>query len=122
MNEELRLPVDALMEDYHQRIASLRRAQEAVRGLTAPAATRDGLVEVDVGPQGQLRAVRLDWRVYDRMPPHQLAVTIVQLAGEAGEDAAARVRDIMAPVLPGGLPSDGDLSGWVPGVSPGGAR
>jgi len=114
MDYDLQASLARLAADYRERLSELRRAQETLRDITATARSHDDSVAVEVGPQGQLRAVRLDPDVYDRMTPHRLALTITQLAGEAAADAAGQVRAVMAPFLPGGLPEDGDFTKLLP--------
>jgi DNA-binding protein YbaB len=109
--------LEGLVAQAREQIAALRRAQERVSELMVPAATSDGLVAVEVGAQGQLRALRLDGAVYERMPPEQLAVVITGLARAAAADAAERARQIMAPVLPGGLRTGQDWGAWLPNAA-----
>lgn len=117
MDGYLDAPLEGLAAQAREQIAALRRAQERVSELIVSAATADGLVQVEVGAQGQIRALRLDDAVYDRMPPEQLAAAITGLLQGAAVDAAERARQIMAPVLPGGLPAGRDWWAWLPDVA-----
>lgn len=114
MNEEMQAPLERLAGQAQEQVAALRRAQQRVSELTASAGTGDGLVRVEVGAQGQLRALRLARGVYDRMPPEQLADVITVLARDAAADAAERAGEIMEPLLPGGLPGARDWWDWLP--------
>jgi DNA-binding protein YbaB len=100
MDEGVRASLQGVTVNYRQRLDELRRMQRDVRAVSATARTRDGVVRVDVGPNGELRDIRLEPRVYDRMDPQQLAHTIMRLIGEATEEAAGRAREITAAFLP----------------------
>jgi DNA-binding protein YbaB len=104
---------------YRRRLDELRQIQEDVRHVTATARTRDGMVSVEVGAQGQLRDIRFHPRVYQRMNPQRLAHTIKQLTGEASREAAGRAKQITAAFLPDDLAArlrDGeeDLTAFLP--------
>lgn len=114
MDEQFRMSLEAIAADYRERMAALRRVQEEVRSITCSARTEDELVEVEVGPQGQLRDVRLDPRVYEQMPPARLSEAIVRLASRAGGDAGRRVGELVAGVVPGAAPAGFDPSEWLP--------
>lgn len=122
MGEGWKVPLEQLAAQAVAQLASVRQAQERVSELRVWAATADGLVAVEVGAQGQLLALRLDAAVYDRRPEGQLAEVITELALEAAAEAAMRVREIVAPVLPAeGLSAGRDwpseAAGVVSGVS-----
>jgi DNA-binding protein YbaB len=115
VNEELRWQLEELSDNYQEKLGEIRRLQQRAGQVTATARSRNGQVSVEVGAQGQLIAVSLDPGVYDRLSPQRLAAAIVELAKTATADAAAQVREIMAPVLPpGGLPADGDFTKLMP--------
>ncbi len=64
------------------------------------------MISVTVGPQGQLRDIRLNPRVYRHLPPSELANAITEQAGRAAADATERRRQLMAPLMPEELPYD----------------
>lgn len=100
MDYDLQARLGKLSEDYQERLAQIRQLQERAGQVTASARSRDGLISVEVGAQGQLVALRLDPGAYERLSPQRLAAVIMELARSAASDAAARVREVMAPVLP----------------------
>ncbi len=114
MDGDLQVPLQHLADQAYEQIAALRRAQGRVSELTVSAATSDGLVRVKAGARGDLREVRLEPEVYQAMPPEQLAATITRLARDAASEAARQALEIMAPVLPAGLPPGTDLTTWLP--------
>jgi DNA-binding protein YbaB len=119
MDERTNASLREIAAGYHQRLEELRKMQDDVRQVTATARTRDGMVSVEVGPQGQLRDIRLHPRVYQRLSPERLAHTIKRLSGEAAQDAAGRARQITSAYLPEDLAArlrDGeeDLTAFLP--------
>ncbi|MFB9831967.1 YbaB/EbfC family nucleoid-associated protein [Actinoallomurus acaciae] len=119
MDDRTPASLHEIADGYHQRLAELRKMQQDVQNVTATARTRDGAVSVEVGAQGDLRAVHLGPRVYDRMNPQRLALTIMELAGEATREASGRARQITAALLPEDVAArlrDGeeDLSAFLP--------
>jgi DNA-binding protein YbaB len=115
LSGELSSALDALAAQASEQAAAVQRAVERVGELRVSAGSADGLVLVEVGAHGQLHRMRLDPRVYERVPPAELAEVITGLVRNAAADAAEQARDIMAPVLPGGLPADRDWWQWAPG-------
>jgi DNA-binding protein YbaB len=113
-DDDLRGQLEDLAADYGDRLARLRQLQVQAGQVTAVARSRDGLVSVMVGAQGQLLGVDLAAGVYERRSPQRLAATVMELAAEAAADAAGQVRQIMGAVLPAGWVPGGDLAGVVP--------
>lgn len=111
---DLRAQLEELATDYGERLAQLRQLQAQAGRVTAVARSRDGLVSVMVGAQGQLLGLDLNQGVYTRMSPQRLAAAIVELARAAAADAANQVSEIMAAVLPTGWVAGGDVAGLVP--------
>jgi DNA-binding protein YbaB len=103
MDEETKASLRDVTTRYRQRLDELRQMQKDVQEVTATARTRDGAILVEVGPQGQMRDLRLDPHVYQRMGPQRLARTIMELVGEASEKAAGRAKEITAAFLPADL-------------------
>jgi DNA-binding protein YbaB len=115
VDDEFRAQMEDAAADFRERQARVRELRRQLSAVTASARSRDGKVSVEVGPQGQLRGIWLDPGTFDRSSPQRLAATIVQLAGIATADAARKVQQIMAPVLPPGRPGPGgDLTSLLP--------
>jgi DNA-binding protein YbaB len=87
----------ARMEAIRDGYADLRQRLLAVR---AAATSEDGLVTVEVGPQGRVRRIDLDPRIYRRPDSRRLAETITETIQRAADDAAERLRDVFRPVMP----------------------
>ncbi len=115
MNDQLSEQREQLSAEYEKRLAEIRKLQQRAGRVTATARSRNGLISVQVGAQGQLLGVRLGPGAYERLSPQRLAATLAELAKTAAADAAGQVREIMSPVLPaGGVPADGDVTRLMP--------
>lgn len=102
--------MEELRARYHNRLAEIRQLQQRAAQVTSTARSRDGLVSVVVGAQGQLVGLQLDPAAYERMSPQRLAALLVEVAKTAAAHAAGQVSDIMAPVRSaGGMSADGGL-------------
>jgi DNA-binding protein YbaB len=86
------------------------------RELTEVGATAkrpDGLVTVVVGPQGQVKDIQLDPRVYRKLDSGELAAAIMELISQATAEVSAQMRTIMSPFIPGGVSDEGiDFMGF----------
>lgn len=102
------------MAQVSEQMAALKHAVEQVGALSVSARSADGLVQVDVGAQGELRGLWLDDSVCDRVPPEKLGEVITGLVRQAAAEAAERAREIMGPVLPGSLPAGQEWWQWLP--------
>ncbi|MBA9001817.1 YbaB/EbfC family nucleoid-associated protein [Thermomonospora cellulosilytica] len=91
MRAEWQAHIDELLKEYRDKRAQLRELQELLATLEATSTAADEMVKVTVGPQGQLKGLEFDPRVYRRLSPSELADAIV----EAAERAAAEVRERM---------------------------
>jgi DNA-binding protein YbaB len=95
--------IDDLLTEYRERRAKageLRRTIEEIAvSVTAPRAA----VKVTVNAQGQVAAIEFPTGGYKRMPPAELAATLMDTIGEATQKALAAVRELMTPELPAGL-------------------
>jgi DNA-binding protein YbaB len=116
MDDDLQAPLRRIAEQAREQIAALRQAQQQAEELIVPAGSSDGLVRVEIGARGELRAVRLDDRVFESMPPRQLAQLITRLAREAAAEAARRVREALEPAMPVRVKPGSDPATWLQGV------
>lgn len=106
----------AQMEAIRDGYADLRQRLLAV---TASATSDDGLVTVEVGPQGRVRHIELDPRIYRRPDSRGLAETITETIRRAADEAAEQLRDVFRPVVPDGQLKayfDNDFDAVVRGV------
>jgi DNA-binding protein YbaB len=115
VDDQLSENLEELRANYQNKRAEIRERQERASRITSIARSRDGLVSLQVGPQGQLLGLSLNPGVYDRLSPQRLAAALMELAKTATADATEQVREIMAPVMPSGVtPAGGDFAGLIP--------
>lgn len=115
VDDELSDNLEELRASYQDRLAEIRQLQERAGRVTSTARSRDGLVSLEVGAQGQLLALSLKPGVYGRLSPERLAATLADLAKTATAQAAGQVREIMAPVMPPrSMAADGGLARLMP--------
>jgi DNA-binding protein YbaB len=115
VNYDFQRQMDDMAADFQERRSRARELRKQLSAVTGSARSRDGMISVEVGAQGQLRGVWFDPGLFDRQSPQRLAAAIMELAGIATAEAARKVQEVMAPVLPaGGLPADGDLMSLMP--------
>ncbi|MGW0805480.1 YbaB/EbfC family nucleoid-associated protein [Nonomuraea sp. NPDC002799] len=92
--------------EFEQASARLREAYGELSELSHTARSADGMVAVTVGLHGQVRAITLDPRVYRKLTPSHLADAIMDQIGKATSEVSDRMRTLVEPMLPGGLPYD----------------
>jgi DNA-binding protein YbaB len=114
VDDQLSENLEELRASYQNKRAQIRELQERASQVTSTARSRDGLVSLEVGAQGQLLGLSLNLSVYDRLSPKQLAATLTELAKTAAADATEQVREIMAPVLPEGMNAEEDFNRLMP--------
>jgi DNA-binding protein YbaB len=109
----MRARMEQLLGEYDSVRANLARLRSRMAEVEGSARSADGTIELTVGSQGTLRALRIDPRAYRRLSPTELADEIVRLSGEAAGDARRQFADVMAPFLPSGVAYDQVADGTV---------
>src|SRR5262249_41867532 len=84
-----------------------------MRSASGSARSGDGTVTVRVDSRGQLTGLGLGPGAYQRFSPSQLAAEIQRLFGLAVGQVHERLGEVMAPLLPAGVPYDKLASGEV---------
>jgi DNA-binding protein YbaB len=92
-----------LLREYREHVEQAAQLQEKLAGLTATATAVRQTVKVTVGARGDLTALEFPTGAYRRMPPQELAALIVATAGQAREQVAKEVAELVAPTLPSGM-------------------
>ncbi|MGH3273659.1 MAG: YbaB/EbfC family nucleoid-associated protein [Streptosporangiaceae bacterium] len=119
-NAALRLRVDELLGTYEKVRRNLDTLQQRMREASGEATSKDGAVSVRVGPQGNLRELRVEPKAYRRLSPSELAAEILELSRQATKDVQGRLERVMAPFLPKDMPyadvvaGQGDIASWMP--------
>ncbi len=85
------------MEAMHAQLAKAQEAQAELEKLTASVTSKDRLVTVKVGPQGQVLALTFHTTGYREKAPAELGALLTDVLNEArakvGEQVAARIRE-----------------------------
>jgi DNA-binding protein YbaB len=115
MSVEPDAPLGVPGDDYTRRIKQLKDMRRELTEVGATAKRPDGLVTVVVGPQGQVKDIQLDPRVYRKLDSGELAAAIMELISQATAEVSAQMRTIMSPFIPGGVSDEGiDFMGFQP--------
>ncbi|MEV0144730.1 MULTISPECIES: YbaB/EbfC family nucleoid-associated protein [unclassified Nonomuraea] len=99
-----------LVQDVDRQTEQVKDMHHKVRDLTGSAQSEDGMVTVTVGPQGELRAVEFDPRVYRELTPTELAACVVEQAAVAARKVADELRTLAGPLIAEDVPFE-DLFG-----------
>ncbi|WP_433511909.1 YbaB/EbfC family nucleoid-associated protein [Nonomuraea sp. CA-143628] len=104
MTDAFRATVEELAGEYNQQLLRVQEAYGQLDQLQSVARSKDGMVEVTVGPHGQIRSLDLDPRVYRKLSPSELTEAIMELIAEATGEVAEQTRRLMQPLMPDDLP------------------
>lgn len=86
--------------DYGRRLEELQRLRSDLADVTVTARSRNGDVSLEVGPRGELRAIRFTPLALKRLSAPQLAHTVMKLVAEATEEATGQATEMTAAFLP----------------------
>lgn len=103
MRAEWQAHIDELLAEYRDKRAQLRELQERLASAEATACAADDMVTVTVGPQGQLKNVEFNPRVYRRLSPSELADAVLEAAQRAADEVRDQMRSAMEPLEPSGV-------------------
>jgi DNA-binding protein YbaB len=133
MRTDMRGQLSSMLEEYRAVRARIERLADEVATMNATARSTDGCVTATVGPQGELRDLRIDPEVARRLDLRTLAARVLEASGAAGAEARQRLGRTLAEVMPtqlrhlvspdgvvdvrGLLPSD--FTSLLPSQSPG---
>lgn len=106
------------LEEYRRQRESLVEVQARLRTISCAATAPRRSVTVTVGPHGELTDLRFPTNGYKKMPPAELASVILATFAEARSKALDEVANLMAPLLPPGVPARDLVAGDVDLVEP----
>jgi DNA-binding protein YbaB len=95
--------VTELLEELKQKQARAGELRRKLDEISASATAPRNVVKVTVNAQGQLTDLEFPVAAYKRMPPVELAKTIMDASREATAKAMDAVRELMTPEMPAGL-------------------
>ncbi|NUW45826.1 YbaB/EbfC family nucleoid-associated protein [Nonomuraea rhodomycinica] len=99
-----------LVQDVNQQAEQAKELHRKARDLTGSSRSQDGMVTVTVGPQGELRSVEFDPRVYRELSPSELAACVVEQAALATRQVSDELRSLAGPLIADDVPFE-DLFG-----------
>jgi DNA-binding protein YbaB len=100
MRTDMRGQLSSMFEEYRAVRARIERFSDDVAAMTATARSIDGCATVTVGPQGELRDLRLDPELARRLDLRTLAARILEASAAAGAQARERLGRTLAEVMP----------------------
>ncbi|MCA1218525.1 YbaB/EbfC family nucleoid-associated protein [Streptomyces sp. 8L] len=110
-------PYDEQIEDLLQQYRTQREeaveTRRRINEITGTATAPRQVVKVTVGSQGDVTAIEFPTGTYRRLPPKELADTLLTTIQQARADALEKVGDLMAGQLPPGVTMGGLLRGEV---------
>jgi DNA-binding protein YbaB len=95
--------VTELLENLKQKQARADELRRKLEEISASAAAPRNIVKVTVNARGQVTDIEFPVAGYKRMPPIELAKTIMDATREAADKATNAVRELMTPEMPAGL-------------------
>jgi len=116
----MRGQLTSMLEEYRSVRARIDRLCDDVAMMTATARSTDGCVTATVGPQGELRDLRIDPEVARRLDLRTLAARVLEASGAAAAEARQRLGRTLAEVMPPHLrhvvspDGDVDVRGLLP--------
>ena len=120
MRAEWQAHIDELLQEYQRKRAELKELQKTMSSVGATVMTADGMIKVEVGPQGRLVGLEFNPRVYRKLSPSELAEAVLGAVGEASGQVGDQMRAALEPLMPDGTSYDDavkagvDLSGVLP--------
>jgi len=120
MRPEWQAHIDELLGQYRTMRDRLGETQRQIAQVQATAVSPDGLVEVTVGPRGELVNLRLRPGIYRMPDSERLAELILSTTREAARLAHEQLRALIEPIVPaelgdlGGMSADFDVATLLP--------
>lgn len=93
--------------DGSGRREAVRDVNRALGAIEGTASSDDGFIDATAGPNGDLRSLRLDPRIYRVHDADALARDIVDTVRAAADTARREAFDVLKPLLPGNATVDG---------------
>ncbi|MDP9848663.1 YbaB/EbfC family nucleoid-associated protein [Streptosporangium lutulentum] len=100
------MTVEGLAGQVNQQVERVRETYEALNSIESTMGSSDGMISVVVGPQGQVRDIELDPRVYRKLSATELADAIMEQINRAAAAVSEQRRHLLEPLMPDGLRYD----------------
>ncbi|MEV4468772.1 YbaB/EbfC family nucleoid-associated protein [Nonomuraea sp. NPDC049504] len=119
MADAFEATIEEMAREIDQQVARLRETYAEYNAVERTSRSKDGMVSVTVGPNGRLRGIELNPRVYRSLSPSELAEAIMRQAEAAAGEVAEQSRTLMEPLMPDPELLDGvfgqGLDAFLPG-------
>lgn len=121
MGDPFEASIEELAEQVNRQVRRVRETYGQLGAIESTMISDDGMISVTVGPQGQVRGIELNPRVYRRLSPSELSGALIREFERAAADVAEQRRRLMEPLMPEGLPyaevfgADATLEAFLPG-------
>jgi DNA-binding protein YbaB len=120
MRPEWQAHIDELLEQYRTMRDRLGETQRQIAAVQATAESADGMIQVTVGPHGELVDLTLRPGIYRTPDSNALAAQILATTREAVRLAHEQLRALIEPIVPtelgdlGGMAADFDVTKLLP--------
>jgi DNA-binding protein YbaB len=98
--------VEELAGQVNQQVERVRETYEALNSIESTMGSSNGMISVTVGPQGQVRDIELNARVYLKLSATELADAIMEQINRATAAVSEQRRRLLEPLMPDGLRYD----------------
>lgn len=95
--------IEELLEEYRKQREGIAEMQRQLEEATATATAPKKTVKVTVGAQGEVKAIEFPTAAFRRMPPKELADTLVATIQQARAKAIEKTSELVSARLPAGV-------------------
>jgi DNA-binding protein YbaB len=95
--------VEELLDQYRKQREEMAEMQRQLDDTTATVTAPKQVVKVTVGAQGQVNAIEFPTSAYRRLPPKELADTLLNTIQQARAKALEKTNELVSARLPAGV-------------------
>ncbi len=114
------MAIEELAEQHNKQLAAILETYGRLHELESTVRSSDGMISIVVGPNGRVRSIDLNPRVYQKLSPSELSDAITTLIAQAAGEVAERTKELIGPLIPDDLPleevfgADVSLAAFLP--------
>lgn len=105
--------LEGILAEFQSKRNELFGLQERMSEVSASQVAPRNVVSVTVGQQCDILEVKFPGRAYKSMTPGELGKVVTETIRKAQEQVREQVAELIAPMLPGGIPVKDLLAGRV---------
>ena len=105
--------LEGILAEFQSKRDELLGLQERMSQVSASQVAPRNVVSVTVGRQGEVLEVKFSGRAHKNMTPGELGKVVTETIRKAQEQVREQVAELIAPMLPGGIPVKDLLAGRV---------